>query len=94
MTRDNEWHAQLVRDRQGRADAIVAVRIGPTWTDAAAIESEARCVAMRHRTDDDGLIVASELPGTSGAVWFRDGACVDVLAELFELPDPHSGASR
>lgn len=94
MTAAHGWYAQLVRDRQGRADVIVAVRIGPTWTDAVAIESEARCVAMRHRTDDDGLILPSELPGTSGAVWFRDGACVDVLAELFELPDPHSEASR
>lgn len=87
MTRENGWHGQLVRDRQGRADVIVAVRIGPTWTDAVAIESEARCVAMRHRTDDE-LIVPTELPGTSGAVWFRDGRCVDVLTELFELPSP------
>jgi hypothetical protein len=55
MTAANGWHGQLVRDRQGRADAIVAV------------------------------ILPTELPGTSGAVWFRDGRCIDVLAELFEL---------
>jgi hypothetical protein len=88
MTHENGWHGQLVRDRRGRADVIVAVRIGPTWTDAVAIESEARCIAMRHRTDDNKLIVPAELPGPSGAVWFRDGRCVDVLAELFELPAP------
>ncbi len=51
-----------------------------------AIEGEDRCVAFRHRTNSDRLIVASELPGSSGAVWFRDGRCVDVLAELLELP--------
>lgn len=87
MTAANGWHGQLVRDRQGRADAIVAVRVGPTWTDAVAIESEQRCVAMRYPTDDDRLIVPTDvaLSGTVGAVWFRDGHCVDVLAELFEL---------
>lgn len=85
MTAANGWHGQLVRDRQGRADVIVAVRVGPTWTDAVAIESEGRCVAIRHHTHDDGLVLTTELPGTSGAVWFRDGRCIDVLAELFEL---------
>lgn len=40
---------------------------------------------MRFRTHDDALIVPSELPATSGAVWFREGRCIDVLAELFEL---------
>jgi hypothetical protein len=33
------------------------------------------------------LIVPSELPGDTGAVWFRDGRCEDVLAELFELQE-------
>jgi hypothetical protein len=85
MTRANGWHGQLMRDHQGRADVIVAVRIGPTWTDAVAIESEDRCVAMRHRTHDDGLTLPTELLGSQRAVWFRDGRCVDVLAALFEL---------
>ncbi|MPZ66753.1 MAG: hypothetical protein GEU83_15010 [Pseudonocardiaceae bacterium] len=62
------------------------MRIGPTWTDAVAIEGEDRCVAMRHRTHDDGgLILPTDLPGCSGAVWQRDGRAEDVLAELFEL---------
>lgn len=85
MTAANGWHAQLIRDRAGRVDVIVAVRIGPTWTDAVAIESEQRCVAMRYRTDGDtALIMPTDAPG-AGAVWFRDGSCVEVLAELFEL---------
>ncbi|MPZ67362.1 MAG: hypothetical protein GEU83_18280 [Pseudonocardiaceae bacterium] len=68
--------------------AIVTVRIGPVWTDAVAIEGEDRCIAMRHRTNDDRrLILPSELPGTSGAVWQRDGRCEDVLAALFELQE-------
>jgi hypothetical protein len=85
MTPANGWHAQLIRDQHGRPDRIVAVRVGPTWTDAVAIEAEHRCVALRFRTHEDALILPTELPGTSGAVWQRDGACVDVLAELFEL---------
>jgi hypothetical protein len=86
MTPANGWHGQLVRDDRGEPVAIVAVRIGPTWTDAVAIEGEDRCVAMRHRTDaEQRLIVPGEAPERSGAVWFRDGRCVDVLAELFEL---------
>ncbi len=85
LTAANGWRGQLIRDRDGQPFAIVTVRVGPTWTDAVAIESEDRCVAMRHRTNDDGLILPSELPGSAGAVWFRDGTCVDVLAELLEL---------
>ncbi len=85
MTPDNGWHGQLIRDQRGRADRIVTVRVGPTWTDAVAIEAEHRCVAMRFRTHEDALVLPGGLPGTSGAVWFRDGPCVDVLAELFEL---------
>lgn len=88
MTAANGWHGQLVRDRHGQVDVIVAVRIGPVWTDAVAIEAEDRCVAMRHRTDaDERLVVPGEAPDGSGAVWFRDGRCVDVLAELFALQD-------
>lgn len=88
LTAANGWQGQMVRDWHGEPFAIVTVRIGPTWTDSLAIEGEDRCVAMRHRTHDDGLILPSELPGTSGAVWHRDGRCVDVLAELLELPAP------
>ncbi len=61
--------------------AIVTVRIGHTWTDSVAIEGEDRCVAIRCRTDSDRLILPTELPGESGAVWFRDGRAEDVLAE-------------
>ena len=39
---------------------------------------------MRTRTNEDQLILPSELPGSSETVWFRDGRCEDVLAELFE----------
>lgn len=87
MTPVNGWRGELVRDRHNRVDAIVAVRVGPVWTDAVAIEDENRCVAVRCRTDEDRLIVPSELPGEPGAVWFREGSCVDVLGELFELPN-------
>lgn len=86
MTCDNGWCGQLIRDHQGRADVIVAVRVGPTFTDAVAIESEQRCVALRYRTtEDSGLILPIDPSPTSGAVWHRDGPCLDVLAELFEL---------
>ena len=87
MTVANGWRAELIRDRDGEPVAIVAVRAGPTWTDAVAIEGEDRTVAIRNRTNEDRLIVPSELPGDSGAVWFRDGRCEDVLAELFELQE-------
>lgn len=91
LTTANGWHGQLIRDRHGQPVAIVTVRIGPTWTDAVAIEGEDRVIAMRHRTADDGrsrLIVPGEPPGSAGAVWQRDGRGEDVLAELFELPTP------
>jgi hypothetical protein len=87
MTVANGWRAELIRDRDGDRLAVVAVRAGPTWTDAVAIEGEDRTVAIRNRTNEDRLIVPSELPGDSGAVWFRDGRCEDVLAELFELQE-------
>ena len=87
MTAANGWRAELIRDRDGEPVAVVAVRAGPTWTDAVAIEGEDRTVAIRNRTNEDRLIVPSELPGDSGAVWFRDGRCEDVLAELFELQE-------
>ena len=66
--------------------AIVAVRVGRTWTDAVAIEGEDRTVAMRTRTEDR-LILPTDLLGPSGVVWFRDGRCEAVLAELFELQE-------
>lgn len=87
LTQANGWHRELIPDRHGEPVAIVAVRVGPRWTDSVAIEGEDRCIAMRHRTrDDSALIVPSELPGESGAVWRRDGRCEDVLAELLDLP--------
>lgn len=42
---------------------------------------------MRHRTNEDRLIVPPELRDESGAVWFREGRAEDVLAELFELQE-------
>lgn len=87
MTAGNGWRGQLMRDSAGRADLIVAVRVGPVWTDAVVIESEQRCVAVRHRTDDHRPVLPDRPLSESGAVWQRDGRCVDVLAELLELPD-------
>ncbi len=88
LTAANGWRHELIGDEHGHPLVIVAVRVGATWTDSVAIEGEDRCVAMRHRTDSDRLIVPTGLPGGSGAVWRRDGRCDDVLAELFELPEP------
>jgi hypothetical protein len=90
LTPANGWHGELLRDRHGAPVAIVAVRIGPTWSDSVAIEGEDRCVAIRTRTHSDGLILPTELPGGSGAVWARDGRCVDVLAELVKLQEGRS----
>lgn len=87
LTAANGWHGQLIRDHCGEPVAIVAVRVGPTWTDAVAIGGEDRTVAMRTRTNEDQLILPSELAGSSETVWFRDGRCEDVLAELFELQE-------
>ncbi len=71
LTAANGWRPELVRDRHGEPVAIVAVRVGPTWTDAVAIEGEDRCVAMRSRTHDDSPLVVPE--SASGTVWHRDG---------------------
>lgn len=84
---DNRWQGRLVRDRHGEPVTVVAVRIGPTWTDAVAIEGEDRTVAVRTRTHHDGLILPTDLPDGSGAVWRRDGRTEDVLAELLELQE-------
>ncbi len=89
ITAANGWRGELIRDHHGEPVAVVAVRAGPTWTDAVVIEAEDRTVAIRTRTNEDGLIVPSALPGESGVVWFRDGRCEDVLAELFELLEGH-----
>lgn len=86
LTPSNGWRGELVRDRHGRVDVIVAVRIGPVWTDAVAIAAEDRVIALRHRTNEDRPILPGQLPSESRAVWQRDGRCEDVLAELFELP--------
>ena len=82
---------QRVASRPGGDDcgepyALVAVRIGPVWTDSVAIVGEDQTLAMRHRTNDDRLILPTEPPSESRAVWRRHGRCEDVLAELFELP--------
>lgn len=37
LTAANGWHGQLIRDVHGQVEVIVAVRVGPTWTDAVAI---------------------------------------------------------
>ncbi len=82
MAADDGWQGQVVRDRHCQPSAIVAVRVGPTWTDAVVIEGEDRVKAARVRTENDGLIV----PGGSGVVRSRHGGCTEVLAELLELP--------
>ena len=46
--------------------ALVAVRIGPVWTDIVAIVGEDQTLAMRHRTNDDPLILPAELPRSRG----------------------------
>ncbi len=88
LTVEHGWRHELARDAHGQPVAVVAVRIGSTWTDAVAIAGESETLAMRHRTNDDRLILPTELPSESRAVWRRHGRCEDVLAELFELPDP------
>ncbi len=82
------WHRELIPDRHGEPVAIVAVRVGPRWTDSVAIEGEDRCIAMRHRTRDDSALIVppGAMPGESTAIWHRDGRCEDVLAELLGLP--------
>ncbi|MQA16391.1 MAG: hypothetical protein GEV09_20265 [Pseudonocardiaceae bacterium] len=87
LTAARGWQRELIPDRHGRPVAIVAARVGPRWTDSIAIEGEDRCIAMRHQTrSDSDLIVPSQLPGESGAVWRREGRCEDVLGELLNLP--------
>ncbi len=94
LTTAHGWRHDLARDAHGQPVAVVAVRIGPTWTDSVAIAGEDQTLAMRHRTNDDRLILPTELPSESRAVWRRHGRCEDVLAALFELPrDPGQGAS-
>ncbi len=84
----NGWHHDLACDARGEPVAVVAVRVGPVWTDSVAIAGENETLAMRHRTNDHRLILPTELPSESRAVWRRHGRCEDVLAELFELPAP------
>ncbi len=89
LTAANGWQHDLARDALGVPVAMVAVRIGPTWTDSVAIAGENQTLAMRHRTNDDRLILPTELPSESRVIWRRHGRCEDVLTELFELPfDP------
>jgi hypothetical protein len=86
LTAAHGWQHDLACDARGEPVAMVAVRIGPTWTDSVAIAGENETLAMRHRSNDDRLILPTELPSESRAVPHR---CEDVLTELFELPfDP------
>lgn len=87
LTSANGWRGELVRDRHGRIDMIVAVRIGPVWTDSVAIAGEDGVIGLRWRTDDDRPILPTALPSESRAVWQREGRCEDVLATLFELQE-------
>ena len=50
LTAAHGWRHELVRDTRGEPVAVVAVRIGPTWTDSVAITGENETLAMRHRT--------------------------------------------
>lgn len=52
LTAANGWRAELIRDEHGDPLVIVAIRVGPDWTDSVAIEGEDRCVALRQRTRD------------------------------------------
>ncbi|MPZ64722.1 MAG: hypothetical protein GEU83_04125 [Pseudonocardiaceae bacterium] len=79
LTADNGWRGELVRDRNGDIDVILAVRVGSTFTDAVVIMAEDQVVALRQYTHGEGLV----LPGP---VWQRSGRCEDVLAALFDLP--------
>ncbi len=94
LTAAHGWRHDLARDAHGEPVAVVAVRVGSTWTDSVAIAGENETLAMRHRTNDDRLILPTELPSESRAVWRRHGRCEDVLTELFELSDPDRGAMR
>jgi len=40
LTLANGWHHDLVGDDHGEPYALVAVRIGPVWTDSVAIVGE------------------------------------------------------
>lgn len=86
LSEANGWYRELIPDRHGRPFAIVAVKVGPRWTDSVAIEGEDRVIAMRHRTRGDGeLVIPAGMPGESTAVWHRDGRADDVLAELLDM---------
>ena len=93
LTAAHGWRHELARGAHGEPVAVVAVRVGSTWTDSVAIAGGNETLAMRHRTNDDRLILPTELPSESRAVWRRHGRCKDVLAELFELPDPDREAT-
>jgi hypothetical protein len=94
LTPEHGWRGELLRDARGQPVAVVAVRVGPTWTDSVAIAGENETLAMRHLTNDHHLILPTELPSESRAVWQRHGRCIDVLTEMLELPDPDSPVPR
>ncbi len=88
LSAGNGWRHDVIRDAHGELEAVTYLRVGSVWTDSVAITGEDQTLAMRHRTNDDRLILPAELPSESPAVWRRHGRCEDVLAELFKLPDP------
>lgn len=94
LTPANGWCHDLISNVHGDIEVMVAVRVGPVWTDSVAIAGEDQTLAMRHRTNHDRLILRAELPSESRVVWRRHGRCVDVLAELFELPDSGRDGGR
>ena len=47
LTAANGWHHDLARDAGGEPVAVVAVRVGPVWTDSVAIAGENETLAMR-----------------------------------------------
>ncbi|MGH4018172.1 MAG: hypothetical protein ACRDT0_02790 [Pseudonocardiaceae bacterium] len=53
----NGWRHDLIHDAHGRLEAVVYVRVGPQWTDSVAISGEDQTLAMRHRSNDDRLIL-------------------------------------
>jgi len=94
LTPANGWRHDLISNPRGHVEVMVAVRVGPVWTDSVAIAGEDQTLGMRHRTNHDRLILPAELPSESGAVWRRHGHCADVLAELLELPGPGRDGGR
>ena len=80
LTADNGWCSELIRDRHGEPVAVVAVHLGPDWTDAVAIKDEDRCA----RTASSRGSVSDRAPSTPAG----NGKDVADWSE-FELHIPH-----